>query len=380
MTAISYIEYANKVRYVDDLLSTLKPKLPALLSLVNQGESIGAEKYEWLEDTIQDYSSAITAFDTDGDGTGITVASTANLLPGSVLRVESSTGASKTEQLLVSSVDSATEITVVRDYGSTTGVTLVTGDVLLLVSAPVQKGSQFAEGLNFQSDVAFNYTQIFDTTAVVSATDLETMVYGSENAIDYQERQNLEMLLRQLNSAMIYGRKIARTSSAKGAMGGLLQFLEDGNVTAVGGALASSQINTLLKNMFDNGATSSNIALVCAPNQAQKISAFDTSGSTNINRDIDDTRTGRYVTNFVGDLPVMGANMARVVVEPNFPKDQLAVVDMDRVSLHALGSRSFTSKPVNADADGVSKRITGEYTVKIKNGTKAHGLLTGLTV
>ena len=379
--SVDYIEYANKVRDVYDLVDYLQPKLPAFLSLVTDGSPVFAQKYEWLEDTIDGWSSSITAFDTTGDGTGITVTDTTNLIAGSILRVETSGGATRSEQLVVASVDSSTEITVTRDYAGTTGVTLVTGDVLVAISVPTQKGSTYQNGINFQSSTAFNYTQIFDTTAIVALSDIESNVYGNENAIDYQERRHLEMLFRHLNNAMIHGVKQERTSTQKGAMGGILQFLAGGNVTAVGGALASSQINVLLENMFNNGAGSSNIGIVCAPNQARKISAFNTSGSNPLlNRDVNDTRTGSYVTSFVGDLPVMGANMAQVVVEPNFPKDQLAVVDMDRVSLHALGNRSFTSKLVGENDDALSKRLIGEYTVKVMNGQKAHGLLTGLTV
>ena len=381
MTAINYVEYANKVRDVSNLLNTLKPNMPAFLGLVAAGEAARAEKFEWLEDSIDGFSSDITAFATTGDGTGLTLTSTTNLLAGSILRVTSTLGATKSEQMVVDSVTNSTDIVVTRDYGSTTGVTLLVGDIVKVVSAPVQKGSQFTEGLNFQSGSAFNYTQIFDTTAVVSATDIETAVYGGENAMDYQERQNLEQLLRQLNNAMIYGRKIARTSSAKGAMGGVLQMMEGGNVTDVSGAITSAVINDELEAIFDAGSTSSQFALMCTPNQARKISAFNTSGTNPVlNRDIADTRTGNYVTSFVGDLPVMGGNQVNIIVEPNFPKDQAAIIDLQKTSLHSLGSRSFSSKPVNLDSDGVSKRITGEYTFQMKNAGSAHALLTGLTL
>ena len=90
---------------------------------------------------------------------------------------------------------------------------------------------------------------------------------------------------------------------------------------------------------------------------------------------------GQYISKFIGDLPIQTGFVANVVVDPNFPKDQIAVVDMNRVELTPLATRALQDEDATPKGyDGFQRRILGEYTVRVKNGKEAHAIATGLNV
>ena len=179
MTQNSY-DFSNLIRDVSTDFDTLIANSPSFLKLVGSlGQSMNPitgdpvvtnTKYEWVNDPHTQFSSDITAFDTDGDGTGITLSSTSGFEAGSIIRFESSLGNSKTELARVISVDSATELTIARDYGGTAGVTLVIGDIVILNSTPRNEDSDVGDAIKHESVIDFNYTEIFDEVANLSET------------------------------------------------------------------------------------------------------------------------------------------------------------------------------------------------------------------
>ena len=375
-------EYQNIVRDVTEAFNQLLVSFPSLISLIPTGPNARATKHEWLEDSLSPTSTTIGSFDTDGDGTGINVVSTAGIRAGSILRFTTAADVTRTEQVQVTSVDSATDLTVVRDYGGTTGVTLVVGDNVYLVSSPLNESTEASAADGQEPTMAYNYTQIFDRAAKVSLTGQNVDIYGLGDALNYQVKVMMDQIVREMNAAAIYGRRVARSSSAQGTAGGLLQFIEGGNIETTGGAISPTIINNMLESIFSDGGFSNNYAIVCAENQARKISAFNTSGSNPvIQKSESDRNFGGYVSTFTGDLPVMSGFQASIVVEPNFLADQIAIVDLNSVEMNWLQNRSikdFDATPNGADF--VRRRILGEATFTIKNGTKQHALATGLTV
>ena len=373
-------DYQNLVRDVVEVFDQLRVSFPSLISMIPTGPVARATKHEWLEDSLSPSASAIASFDTDGDGTGINLVSTAGIRAGSILRFSKATGATVTEQVQVASVDSATALTVVRDYGGTTGATLVVGDVAKLVSSPLNESTEAGSSDGQEPTMAYNYTQIFERAAQISKTGQNVDIYGLGDALNYQVNAKMTQIVREMNSALIYGRRVARSSSTQGSAGGILQYLESGNIDATGGPISPTIINNMLEAIFQDGGFSNNYAIVCAENQARKISAFNTSGSNPvISKSADDRTFGGYVSSFTGDLPVMNGFQAKIVVEPNFLADQIAIVDLNSVEMNWLQNRSIKDEDATPNgADFVRRRILGEATFSIKNGTKQHALATGL--
>lgn len=385
MTAIangySY-EYQNLVRDVDVLFDQLRQSYPTLISLVTTGNDALAYKHEWLEDSLTATSSTIASFDTDGDGTGINLASTAGIRAGSILRFTTTADVSRTEQVKVTTVDSATELTVVRDYAGTTGVTLEVGDKVYLVASPISEKTDASAGTGQEPDVAYNYCQIFERVADISATAQAVKIYGLENALNYQVKIKMIEIMREMNAQLIHGSRLIRSSGVPGTAGGILSYLASGNIDTTGGAISATILNNMLESIFNDGGFSNNYAILCSQNQARKISALNTSGSNPIVQKVQsDTNLGGYISTFTGDLPVMDGFMAKIVVEPNMLKDQIAIIDLNNIEMNWLTGRSL--KDMDATLPGgdyFRRRILGECTFTVKNGTKAHALATGLSV
>lgn len=373
-------DYQNQVRDVNEIFDILRASAPALISLVRTGKDALATKHEWMEDSLSPTSSTIGSFDTDGNGVGINLVSTAGIRAGSVLRFTSALDATRTEQVQVTTVDSATDLTVVRDYGGTTGVTLVVGDNSYLVSSPKGESTEAQTGTSKEPGMQYNFTEIFDRSAEISKTAEAVRLYGLTNALEYQTEAKMKEIMWEVNNALIYGRRVQRTAAAQGTAGGILQYLESGNIDTTGGGINATILNNILESIFQNGSVSDSLVILANENQARKISALNTSGSNpQVQKAEADRNLGGYISTFTGDLPIQKGFKAQIVVEPNFLKDQVAILDMNSIELNYL--RNFEDKDATpAGADYFRRRILGELSFTVKNGTKSCGLATGLDV
>lgn len=373
-------DFNNGIRSVQTVFDTLIQDYPTLLKMIAKGANATSTKEEWLNDTLAPQSTAITSFVTDGDGTQINVTSTAGMAVNQLLRFTSAAGADRAEIVKVTAIDSATRFTCSRDFGGSTGVTLVSGDLVFNMSKPVVQGSTASAQSAAEPSVDYNYTQIFEGSVSLARTALQTQQYGGANNMAYQINRILTEKLFEVNSALIYGRRYVGTASAPATLGGLLQFLESGNIDTTGSAISKTIINNMLAACYADGAVASKYVIVCAPNQARKISAFNTAGSNPLTMvSPDSTVTGGYISKFVGDLPVMSGFTADILVEPIFPKDKIMLLDLNSVELAYLQGFGTTDATANGQ-DGTTQRVLGELTLRVKNGTKAHALATGLTI
>lgn len=385
-TGVTY-EYLNNIRDVDPAFRQLVEGSPLLLSIIPVGPTITNPKHEWNEDSITDTVTAITAFDVDGDGTGISVTSTVGIEEGSILRITTAADVSRTEQVIVASVDNATDLTVVRDYGGTTGETFVVGDKVYLLSTPLEEATDPDPDAGQEPIINFNYTQIFDRTAKVSRTQIQTNNYSFEqvgNAMNYEVNTKMIQIMKEMNKAVIYGRRVQRTGSTvglKGSMGGVLQFMEGGNIDATGGVISSTILNNMFEEIYLDGGQTQNVVIVCNTNQSKRISSFLIASNEPTVYKVDgvDQQFGNRVTSFTANFASMTPFSAQIIVDPSFPKDQVAVLTLDDLSVHPMQALTDSNAAPNG-ADYAARRILGEYTLKMKNGKKSAALAIGLTV
>lgn len=392
MTQNSY-DFQNLVRDVSPEFDTLIQNSPSFLKLFGGlGQSMnpitGAPvvtntKYEWINDPMTQYSSAITAFDTNGDGTGITLASTTGFEAGSIIRFEAAAGGSKTELARVTSVDSATELTISRDYGSTTGVTLIVGDIVILNSTPRNEDSNVGDAIKHESALDYNFTEIFDEVANLSETAIASASYDNATAMAVQVRAAMIRLARKLENAIIHGVRVQRTASEAGSLGGIISYLTaaGGNIDATGGNLSQSLINNVIEDILQKGGMLINPMILCAPNQTRRFSALNTAGSNpTVFKDNGDRSIGNYTSSFIGDLTLEDKGIvAPIFTGQNFPRDKIAIVDMNDVNLKVM--RGLASKDATTNGtDGKKERLITELTLEIKNSTVSHGIVTGLNI
>lgn len=391
MSTNSY-DFSNDIRDVSTIFDTLIANSPSFLKLLgSSGTTLNAlgekvvtnTKYEWVNDPMTQFSSDITGFDTDGDGTGISFTSTSGLEAGSILRFEAATGASISEQVQVVSVDSATDVTVTRDYGGTTGVTLVVGDVYILNSTPRNEDSDVGSAIKHESVLDFNYTEIIDEVANLSRTAMSTSSYDNATKMATQLRAAMIRYARKVENAVLHGVKVQRTSSVAGTMGGLIQQVSaaGGNINSTGGNLSEDHINDVIAEISIKGGMLTNPALVMGIAQSRRLSALNTAGTNpTVFKDVTDRTLGGYTTQFVGDLPIDDrGTLAKVFVAQNMIKDAVVVADMDKVSLKVMDGL-ITKDATTPGTDGLKQRLISEMTLEVKNATSAHGIITGLNI
>jgi hypothetical protein len=88
---------------------------------------------------------------------------------------------------------------------------------------------------------------------------------------------------------------------------------------------------------------------------------------------------GFAIDKFYADLPVQQGFSANVIVDPNMPKDQLLILNLSDLEINFITPFGDADATPNG-ADYAARRILGEMTLTMKNGTKTHALATGLTV
>lgn len=385
-------DYNNPIRDVSSDFDTLIANNPTLLRLAgslnpNNTLNIGSpvvtnNTYEWVDDVLTAVATTITGFDTDGDGTGINVDSTAGIEAGSILRFSTSADLTRTEQVQVASVDSLTDLTVVRDYAGSAHDTFVIGDKVFLNSTPRNENSGVGATSTQQGNIVVNYTEIFDEAILLSRTAQATNTYDRANLIARQQYAAMIRLARKLENALLHGLPLPRNNADQGTMGGLIHFVSQlgGNVNSTGGVISQTLINDVIEDINGKGGLLSDPVLICSPNQARRISAFNTSGTNPITyRQSGSTSTGEFVTSFIGDLPINGGGtVAQVFVAQNMRKDQVLVLDASKFRLRPMSP--LTVKTLPEITDGTTQRMLTEVTLEVNNAKESHGILTGLSV
>lgn len=390
-------EYQNDVRDLSDVFLTVVKQVPALAVLLGapllgvDGQPIVATntKHEWLEDSIAPKGWTVNATRNIAGAT-LVFTSTVGVREGMVIRFESATGASKTVQLVVTDVNvNGTDLTV-SVYGGSTDVQLVQGDVAKLVSLPRGESTDADADDNKEPTTQHNFTQIFDKTAKVSRTAMAKKLYGINatvgQVLNYQVQQQLIQLGYEIGSQLIYGRRVERTGNTpttRGSFGGILYFMQQASGNKIDGSgnpISPDMINDGFELGLSNGATNMSV-FVCAPNQARRVSKFNTTGNNPIVIRTDQT-AGSFVSQFQSDIPVGGdAQRSIILVDQSFPKDKVLLMDPSKSRFVPYANGAFSDKDATPNgADYVQRRILGEYTYEFKNAAESHILFEDVEI
>ena len=407
MATLDSQAFQNNIRDVNELFDPLLSEFPVLLRLMLQGSTndlidagvlapgtaptilstfLGGDvknaKYEWIDDQLKATQTDITGFVTDGDGTQFDVTSSDGFQVGMLSRIESSVGASKSEIIKVTAIDSPTRITIERDYAGTTGVTLVIGDFFKVTSQPKEENSLPGSGKTHEGIIKFNFTEIFDEVAEVSRTAQQTWNYAQDTRIERQMAVALTKLARKLSGAIYHGIRFQDAGdNDKRTMGGLLSFI-NGNIESSGGAISQTMLDNVFEDIAADGGMSDNYLIVGHPTQTRKISALNTGGTNPVvfKQDEVGQRLGNFVSNYVSDLPLLdGAMRAGILSDWDMVKDEVLVLDLDKIRMKTMKGIGLMNAAQNGQ-DGFKERVLTETTLEIKNAGEAHGKITGLSL
>lgn len=212
------------------------------------GKPIGVEivnnpKFEQQIDEIE--TDEITVNYSAGYSSSATsvVVNDGTLVPKFALLYVQRTG----EILRVSSV-SASTLTVTRGEGGTTAAALVHGDSIIIMGSAYAENSVSGDARFKQTAFTYNYTQIIRESYGESRTAAGTNFYNNAQSYDKNKKTALVSMLRRLNGNLWLGGRDIDTTNKFRTFGGVLEFVDSGNVMDVNQNLTRADFEYHLAN------------------------------------------------------------------------------------------------------------------------------------
>lgn len=370
MPALTY-DFKDQVRQLQEGISLIIDDAPTLLGLIGigTGESISQTKYEWMSDNLNSNLATVTE-EAVASATTLKVATG----DGEKFRVNAIVVAGE-EYMQVTAVN-GDNVSVTRGFDGTSAATIAAGDGIRIVARPQLQGAM--PGLDESHDryTEYNYTQIIERYAAVSGTQQAVKTHNVSNELDYQVQLRLKEASRELNDWLIYGRRIQGQGNKPSTSGGLLYFAGENGASkqnASGAEINPKMLNDLAESVFQRGGSVNTILTNTAG--ARQITKF--AGDT-IRTERTDTGSGHKIQTFVTDL--VGGSVATVVIDPNFPKNKIALFDRGILTLDALQGRSLYDVDASIPgADFVARQIRGEYGITVKNAKEKIAILENIS-
>ncbi len=325
-----------------------------------------------------------------GDGTTatFTVDSTDNITPGMVLRVDSTS-----EQLIVNTIISATQLTVTRGFGTVAAAAIADDVECYQVGNAFEESSSRPQARSLDPVWITNYTQIFRDSWALSDSTRATMVIAGDNTVSENKQDCAAFHASAIESALIFGQKATGTRNGQPfrTMAGLERFVTTyaaANVTTAGATTNYTQLETALDVIFDQ-TTDPKIAnerVLFVGGGAKKV--INNIGRLNGTYQIVDGQTS-FGLQFSSFKTTRGT--FRMIEHPLFNTNaswkKLAIaVDLSTFNIAYLGDRKTQNKEFNTNGgiaqdngiDAVGGTLTTECTCLVKNAA-ANAVIWNLT-
>ncbi len=331
----------------------------------------------------------------DGIVNVFTVASTANLLPGMVMRAESTK-----EVLLINQILSPTQIQVQRGVGTTVAVAIASAVNLYQVGNAFEESSLRPNALQINPVRITNLTQIFRNTWAVSGSAQATQVIAGESTVAENRQDCAGFHAADIEKALFFSEKSQgqRNGQPFRTLDGLIPIISNlsyypPSYAAVNVLTAAATTNfTQLENALDpvfNQTTD--------PKVGNERVLFVGGGARKVINNIGRINTTYYLQNGATSYGLQFAsfNIARgsfrMIEHPLFNSNPdwnkyAVAVDLSTFRVAYLGGRKTQKLDFNMDGvdatdngiDAVGGTLTSELTCVVKN-PPANALVMNLT-
>lgn len=373
-TRYSYTDGSVNMRSIADAVYMIDWTEAPLLNILGFGPenvrkfdlvNFPSTKVEWIEDTMSPYTTTIAeALDNSETGVDVATDTGAYFRQGDIVAVDS-------EYMLVTSVSTDT-LTVTRGYGSTTAASHNDASTITLLTRAMPEGSDATTGHTTTTSQPYNYSQIISEAAKATKTALAIKKYGITDEMDYQVSKlfanggQAGKLAQFLQRTFYYGKRVQRSASAYGSMGGFGAFVTT-NVTNLSSAsLQRSDIHTKIRQIRDAGGMCTH--LITGSWGLEKINGMY-EGSIRTTRD--ETRGGSEIT-----MVKTPHGEVEVVYDWMCPAGYMYFVNQEKCGW--LPVRAFEAGKIAEQGDYFLTDVVGEYTFAIAN-EESHGLIYGFS-
>ncbi len=171
--------------------------------------------------------------------TVFTVTSTTNVLPGMIMRVDS-TG----ENIIINSVNSGTSVTVTRAVGTVAAAAISAAVALYQVGNAYEEGSIRPNSLIINPVRITNLTQIFRNTWAITDTIRATMMIAGDTNVAESRQDCAAFHAADIEKALFFGQKSQgiRNGQPFRTMDGLINIV--GNISYYPSYYSSTNVNT----------------------------------------------------------------------------------------------------------------------------------------
>ena len=329
--------------------------------------------------------------------TTLTVTSTANILPGMVLRVDEGNH----ENIIVNAVISSTQVSVVRGVGST-AASISDAVKLFQIGSAFEESSTRPNALNINPVRITNYTQIFRNTWGISDTVPQTLMIAGETNVAESRMDCAAFHAADIEKAIFFGKKSQSTRNGQpfrtmdglesivGTLGNYPSYYSAVNAFTAGSTTTYPQLEGYLDPLFNQSTDPKvgNERLLFVGGTARKVinqivrlatGTFYqvTQNTTEWGLKYTTINTSRGTFNMI-EHPLFNSNTSY---------SKMAVgVDISTFRIAYLGDRKTQNKEFNMDGseandngiDAVGGTLTTECTVVVKN-PPANGFVYNLT-
>ena len=332
--------------------------------------------------------------------TTFTVLSTANILPGMLLRIDNSAAY---ENVIVNSVISSTQITVTRAVGTVAAAAVPASINAYQVGNAFEEASLRPNSLIINPVRITNYTQIFRNTWAISDTIRQTMMIAGDTNIAESRQDCAAFHAADIEKALFFGQKSqgSRNGQPFRTMDGLLNIVSNAanypalyqgiaNVYTAGSTTTYPQLEGFLDPLF-NQATDPKVGnerVLFLGGMAKKVITNITRLATGSFYEIQDGQTS-WGLQYSTLKTSRGAfqMIEHPLFNSNTSWNKMAVgVDLSTFRAAYLGDRKTQNKEFNASSteatdngiDAVGGTLTTEMTSVVKN-PPANGIVFNLT-
>lgn len=327
--------------------------------------------------------------------TVIPVTSTANLLPGMIMRIDSTF-----ENVIINAVTGTTQITVTRGVGTTAAQAALSGVSAYQVGNAFEEASLRPNALIINPVRITNLTQIFRNTWAISDTIRETMMIAGDTNVAESRQDCAAFHAADIEKALFFGQKSQGTRNGQPfrTMDGLINIVGNlsyypsyysaPNVNTAGATTNYTQFEGFLDPVF-NQATDPKVAnerILFVGGTAKRVinnigrlngTYYLIDGQTSWGLQFSTFKTARGTFQLI-EHPLFNSNTS-------WSKMAVAV-DMSTFNTAYLGDRKTQNKEFNNDSataqdngiDAVGGTLTTELTCLVKN-PPANAVIYNLT-
>jgi hypothetical protein len=183
--------------------------------------------------------------------TTFTVDDTSNLVVGQVLQ-----NFRTSEQVLLTAINSATSVDVVRGYGTTAAAAINDDDFFPVVGNAHEQASLRPTSAVIRPERVFNYTQIFRNAWALSDTHRAIENIAGMGNVAESRLDCMEFHMQDMEKAVLFGERYAGTLNSKpiNKMDGIINSIKQyapANVSTAGATTTFDQLEAMLDPIFD---------------------------------------------------------------------------------------------------------------------------------